>query len=133
MRARGSAVLSCASTRRHLVVVATPTEAAAARATVPFNTSRRLSGVDVIAYSSLFGLLVLMPVGPSTVLSLWRPAAWLSPTIKVKTIIGHDSVRASSRAELLSSRGPTRFGPSLTANATDRRSHDAAPGYPHDR
>ena len=42
--------------------MATPTEAAA-RATVPFNTSRRLNGVDVMACSSLFGLLVLTPTG----------------------------------------------------------------------
>ena len=56
-------MLSCASARRHLVVVATPTEAAAARATVPFNMSRRLSSVDVMACSSLFGLLVLTPAG----------------------------------------------------------------------
>jgi hypothetical protein len=70
MRARGGAALSCASARRDLVAVSTPTDAAAARATIPFNMSRRLSGVDVMACSSLFGLLVLAPAGPSTSLPL---------------------------------------------------------------
>src|SRR5438105_14300413 len=69
MRARGSAALSCAAARRDLVAVLTPTEAAAAMAIVPFNMSRRLSSVDVMACPSLFGLMALTPAGPSTSLS----------------------------------------------------------------
>ena len=57
MRARGSAALSCAATRRGRVTLPMLTDAAAATASVPFNMSRRLSSIDVILYSSLFGLL----------------------------------------------------------------------------